>query len=117
MNIIKKKHYSTFQIPIVNIHVNVFTQKKEKQALKQITKALGCDASGISAARAFVCTCSGQVIVWLGKTTTDCTLAHEGYHAFRRVMDLICADGEDEELNAYLIGYIHEQLLEILNAA
>lgn len=56
------------------------------------------------------------ILMWLRSNPTYGTIAHETYHAVKRLYELIHSDGKEEEPFAYMIGYIVNEIVKNISS-
>lgn len=105
-----------FTVLIFNCTVQVFFQKKEKDANIAIQKWIKADSMEFSVleSEAYVCSQGGRIAVWLGPRVTEGIVVHECYHIINDIYNHHgIKAGVSEEADALLMGFIAGKVLKI----
>lgn len=113
-----KPRTKQFDVPIFETNVTMIygasTPKQFDKAARRLGVRSLIASEDLRDSHGF-CTQHGPLIIAVQKSGVKRgTVAHECYHAANRILRIIGVDNPDEEVVAYLLGYLYREFMELV---
>lgn len=114
-----KPRTKQIDVPIFGTQVTMIfaasTIKKFDKAISRYAIRPFIDADDLRDSHGF-CTQHGPLIIAVQRSgVARGTVAHECYHAANRILRIVGVENPDEEVVAYLLGYLYREFMELVN--
>jgi hypothetical protein len=100
-------------VPLYRQEVRVSFAINEPTANTEAAKYLDATVVGTEGSNAFVASSGPFIFVWFGPDSDATDIYHEAYHTTREVLTYAGSTFKDEELEAYLHGFITNKLVTL----
>ena len=102
-----------FKLDVLGSEIAVSFEVNEEDATQELSEFIETEIEDTKGCRGYAVANFRKVGVWLGPDCQRGDVIHESYHATHRLLKEIGSEATDEELNAHIMEYICENILDL----